>query len=1429
MADLGSEFDSLSGPQKPSSLGDEFDQLTAKPQPSVNWGQVTRNWAQSNPITGPIADAWYSGGIVNTAAHAFGQSFNQNYGETDINPGLEDWLKKNGIYNDYKDGRTNVVKSANEAFMRPAIATFEGAVVNPVRAGLAALQGITAGGEAAGHQLMQAGQQFSEQHPGVIGSVVGGALGAPGELLAGTAEGFLPELHAPELHGLRAEGAIGESEGTFMGTKPLTPDLRVARNEAAARAGTSNEPGLDAHTVARANAPDTFKEWDALNAQQQTLRDKITEVGADDPAAKDARKSIQEIDLRKRDLAPDVAYAYRTAGEQLGSLYPSGADEGRFSSLEQPGEVFLPEGERSTPTGETPASEAPTGSAAPSTAEASATIPTSTTSETPPAKPSTYISDTVTKQLVNAGRPPEEAAAVAQVAQAYYETRADRLGKDSKELFDSEAPSITKGSSKKNNGALVLKAARNTMKIFKSANASTALHEFGHQFLEDLHKDASDPAASAETSLDHGIVAKWLKLKDGEDISVAQHEQFARGFEKFMMEGHAPSTGLARVFAKFRNWLTDIYKKVSKIPGVAINDDIRDVFSRMLSRDPSYDYTTIAEDVDDGSMDGSVPEDLRAPVSDEVTAKQAGDLATTPTPAGQPTSANDGIVLNQEKYLSKDGKPVLDNIKSDADLENFIRAFNDQNDQFNASRGRGLTDSQRIDNAEVFGRSTREMNRNLQKLAKLTSDSPISLATRVEALGLYMRSSADAAMKAALDGDVEKFNEVSMLQWEVQRAVAGVQTSWGQTGRALANIKVAAKQDEMLSQLLQSSTGRALADVRKDMECIKALDTPAKINAYMQALRKPSLGEMIQEAFKNYLISGPLTHMQYYLGNQLGTLMAAGPERFGSALVGDVREWWTGKGTKPEDKITYGEGIEGLHSFLFAQQDGLRAMGQSFMKGQTLNLPGEEGATTAFTPTKDIPNFENVGGTGVNIPLGSIIRAPGERMVAPIHSANRTINYLTFRSQLVYRKAVSEGLEPGTVDFATRQAELLKDTPTDIIKQARDQATEGALMGPGGKLTKWAQVVTGIEFDLPALGRTKPLGFVDPFVHVSGNIARMGILERSPLGLFAKTIRDDVTGKNGTLAMDTAIGKMGVGSAVWGGLGGLTVMKMLNGPAPDNYKEAGVWRMLNGLENSIRIGDMSFAFDRLGVYGSGMATAADFWTSTKYGYEQGSVKAGALQFLHDTYHHLGSEGFLSGFSDMFKAANDPDRYGDSWTNNMILNIAQPFSIGTRQIAQQVDPNQRVVHSFTDNLKSRVPLLSEDLEPKIDILGQPVPNKEFYGIYAQQVQSNPILQHMLDRGYFPSPVQPKIMGVGLTGEQHEAYGRIAGTTLAHLLQNLQNTPNWQAMPYKTLLNTIKDDIKQSRQSAQQTILARWPNIAKQAAQHKQDLAKGTDAP
>ncbi len=155
------------------------------------------------------------------------------------------------------------------------------------------------------------------------------------------------------------------------------------------------------------------------------------------------------------------------------------------------------------------------------------------------------------------------------------------------------------------------------IRLMENANLSTFLHESGHFYLAAL-KDMADSGLDHAVA-DFGVVKDWWRenasavaadarraapgvsvtmddviavLDNGttgdqaKDVAIdtGMHEQWARGFEAYLMEGKAPSSALRTAFEKFRAWMLAVYKSVTGLD-VKISDDLRGVFDRLFATD----------------------------------------------------------------------------------------------------------------------------------------------------------------------------------------------------------------------------------------------------------------------------------------------------------------------------------------------------------------------------------------------------------------------------------------------------------------------------------------------------------------------------------------------------------------------------------------------------------------------------------------------------------------------------------------------------------------------------------------------------------------------------------------------------------------------------------------------------------------------------
>lgn len=161
------------------------------------------------------------------------------------------------------------------------------------------------------------------------------------------------------------------------------------------------------------------------------------------------------------------------------------------------------------------------------------------------------------------------------------------------------------------------------IRLTESSDLSTFLHEFAHFMYEmelqsgtDLgasinnwyKRNSKDVAAEAtkylngqfdplkqgerttgDKTINEASVVNYLETgttgnrdKDAA-IRRATHEQFARGFETYLMEGKAPSIELRNAFRTFARWLSQIYQAFRGQLNVNLDNEMRQVFDRMLA------------------------------------------------------------------------------------------------------------------------------------------------------------------------------------------------------------------------------------------------------------------------------------------------------------------------------------------------------------------------------------------------------------------------------------------------------------------------------------------------------------------------------------------------------------------------------------------------------------------------------------------------------------------------------------------------------------------------------------------------------------------------------------------------------------------------------------------------------------------------------
>lgn len=201
-------------------------------------------------------------------------------------------------------------------------------------------------------------------------------------------------------------------------------------------------------------------------------------------------------------------------------------------------------------------------------------------------------------------------------------------------VFDDKAIQIINRYNQEHKGAYAgaYDADQNILHIFEAANQSTVIHESAHWWLSMLNNIAADPelkelakedkvleATLQKAQKDRDAIRAWASYypdvmkeykgtliekefkeyeaaikKDPENKELQERfiqERFARGFERYILTGKAPTKELQGTFRRFKKWLINLYKTTKEIIKNPENylglkdpsDEVKEIFDHMMA------------------------------------------------------------------------------------------------------------------------------------------------------------------------------------------------------------------------------------------------------------------------------------------------------------------------------------------------------------------------------------------------------------------------------------------------------------------------------------------------------------------------------------------------------------------------------------------------------------------------------------------------------------------------------------------------------------------------------------------------------------------------------------------------------------------------------------------------------------------------------
>lgn len=432
--------------------------------------------------------------------------------------------------------------------------------------------------------------------------------------------------------------------------------------------------------------------------------------------------------------------------------------------------------------------------------------------------------------------------------------------------------------------------ANNAIEIFDGANQSTVIHEGAHMYLSMLEEySALSPAelsqyfngdeAKAAASLqkmgnDLRTIREWAAytenhLKEykgtglekeftqyGKDIENGvegaeerfMQERFARGFEKYLMDGSAPTKELRGVFRRFKSWLKDIYSAAKNLGNVKLTPEIKDIYDHMLATDKEVEAWAAQRKLD--SIDKAL----------NVNASEAENLKKWSEEVKEKAKE---IALSY--YMKTMKSDALDSFKKSIDTpeakNEFARKLAEENPFFKIEQilhsGQLPTQSDKenflkmnnYESEEEFNEAVQMMGGTTEEQYRKHIDSEIRNFKDTMLTEEDVRAMAENVLESP-EGLQKRANlEAALLEKRVNRYINEITTSQLKLKRASDKAKAAAEIRERLGLITpedKAEMGRQTERIVKNEEKISKLEDQVKKLKDQVAELSVQLSDMVE-------------------------------------------------------------------------------------------------------------------------------------------------------------------------------------------------------------------------------------------------------------------------------------------------------------------------------------------------------------------------------------------------------------------------------------------------------------------------------------------------------------------------------------------------------------------------------------------------------
>lgn len=654
-------------------------------------------------------------------------------------------------------------------------------------------------------------------------------------------------------------------------------------------------------------------------------------------------------------------------------------------------------------------------------------------------------------------------------------------------------------------------------------------------------------------------------------------------------------------------------------------------------------------------------------------------------------------------------------------------------------------------------------DKDVQRLNTLT-DVDHELGARILAKKQLAVGAAENVMQMR-DEYVRSPTDVNKLQYmaAIERSATilgnflGERAEIGRALEILKNTKTDAERASQLSDLIKTY-GK---DPDKLAIAMGMMDDPGTILKASKMAVTPTLWDKFIEYFKASIVSGPWTHAANLSGNAAFMAMRPAIEQV-AAVLGTLR---------------------GGEERTLMIQPMSRVIGNVNGAFEVAKLASKiyqaEGATgvikAAWASGNRSAKAEVSQGGAIEGTWGKVVRSSFQVLGAE-DSLFKTLNE---RGELYSRAsamATKEGYSPVTMEFWNRVGEIVSNPTEGDLNAAKDAGLRMTFNQPLGEKGKAAQ----------AFIRAWHLQWAAPFTQTPGNIAK----EMVRMTPFAPGVAEwRAAFAEGGAARDKAVAELAVGSALMTATFALAKSGIITGSATGTPGEKNVKEAAGVQPTSVLVNGKYYDISRIQPVGTLIVLAADIanaWDKLEAGDQDKVPKILATAFANA----ITNQTMLQGLTMFVNALSEPDRFfprmAQSYAGAMV-----PFSGLMRQTGEAMDKEQRRIDGIKDAVYAAIPILREQLLPKVNVLtGEAMETKErVIGQKATQESMDKVLTEAVRLGVgvskAPKSIQitspDKNLGkIELTPEQQNLFTTASGQMAHQVLAQLVTSPSWSGL-------------------------------------------------